>query len=385
MRVRTFLITLGLFIIAMAATAHAQSETPMNPSAVLLLNQNQQNQGRTGTTAIDSGRYTPRAKAEVKPAPVRKPREPGDENPEPVTVVVPNGQQSTTVETSSGSSNQAPQPQQIVIRCDEMRPETRQEMQQPVQGNCPPPAVSAPVDLGKRLNLLELSVAPGYLYNNSESSYTFRNYTSATPIVLFDVNVWLNPGFGLHGSFNETLGGHVNDSIDGSRTAAATQEWFRVGLHGRKFFSYDSTTAVLNFGLDYLDYQFHVPADAQMHGGLQSSGIEFSVEAEIPASRTRWWTIGTTLSPKLKQSESATSINYQSGGSVDANAVSLSLGGRWQFDRNDALFWKLSHTVEKDLYSGAASLADPRTGVAPTGVAVINSFTIFQVGYTWGN
>lgn len=373
MHVRTFILTLGLFIIGGSTAAHAQSETPMNPSAVLLLNQ-----GRGGTTAIDSGRYTPRAKVEVKQAPVRKPREAGDENPEPVTVVVPMGQPAGADGASGGASNQLA-PQQIVIRCEEA---------QVAQGVCPPVipvASNAPAEPVRRLNLLELSVAPGYLYNNSESSYTFRNYNSSTPLVLADINVWLNPGFSLHGSFIETLAGHVNDSIDGSRSASVTQEWFRVGAHGRKFFHFDSSTAVLNFGIDYVEYQFRVPSDARLRGGLRSSGVEFSVEAEIPASRTRWWTVGAALAPKLKQSESSTSIDFKSGGGVDANAVSLSLGGRWQFERNDAIFWKLSHTVEKDLYSGDATLADPRTNVAPTGVAVINSFTIFQIGYTWGN
>lgn len=363
----TFGLLSGLLGLGLGGVALARAEAPINPSSALLLNQ-----GRSGTTAIESGRYTPRAKVEVRTVPATRKRESGEENSEPVTVIVPTA--ALEAPQASGAAPVAPQSQQIFIRCEEAPSQNE---------NCPPPP--APAEPVRRLNILELSLAPGYLYNNSESSYTFRNYNSSTPTLTFDANFWLNSEIALHGSVAQTLGGHVNDSIDGSRNAAAAQEWLRIGVHGRKFFSLDSSVSALVFGLDYYDYRFRVPADARLRGGIHSSGVELMLEAEIPASRTRSWTLGVTLAPKLRQTESSTTIDFQSGGSVDANAVGFAFGSRWQFSSNDTIFWKVSHAVEKDLFSGDATLADPRTGSAPTGVSVINSFTIFQIGYTWGN
>ncbi len=396
MLVRRYFLTLGLFVvpasslaislaiaIAVPSMAKAQiestSENSVNPTSVLLLNR-----GQSSTIAIDTGRYTVRPKAEPRVTPVKKhsiketpkeaskemTKETSEETRDPVTVVVPNSQDSE----SSGAA--IPAAQQIVVRCEEPSLPTATPSN---------PSASVAGETARRINVLDLSFAPGFLYNSSESSYAFRNYASSAPTLHVEANVWLSPTFSLHGAYTSTLSGHVNDSANGSRNVSATQEWFLAGIRTRKFFGSEKYTAALIFGVDYYDYQFRVPADAATRGGLHTSGVQLMLEAEIPANRTRSWIIGVTLAPKLKHTESATTVDFKSGGSVDANAVGLVIGSRIQLERNDSIFWRASHTVEKDLFSGAANVADPHTGTTPTGVAVLNSFTMLQIGYTWGN
>jgi len=380
-------LTLGLFLASLGATssmANAQVEPgndiSVSPTSVLLLNR-----GQTSTIAIDTGRYTVRPKSEPRSTPIKKhpnkesgkdlpkdsSKESSEETREPVTVVVPHLHDS---ENPPGAA--VPAAQQIVVRCEEPAIPTVTPTSSPLPKNSEQP---------QRMNVLDLSFAPGFLYNSSESAFAYRNYTSSSPILHVEANAWLKPTFSLHGSYTSTLSGHVNDSSGGGRNVSATQEWFLAGIRSRKIFGSEKYSATLTFGIDYFDYQFRVPADAVSRGGLHTTGVQLMLEAEIPANRTRSWIIGVSLAPKLKHAESATTVDFKSGGSVDANAVGLTTGNRIQLERNDSIFWRVSHTVEKNLFSGAASVADPHTGSTPKGVAVLNSFTMIQIGYTWGN
>lgn len=349
----------------------------MDPSSALLLNS-----GRSGSTVIDSGRYTIRQKSELPRkeeshgSPTKKARD--EDPPEPVTVVVPDAQSENQNQSQQAGVSQHPPAQPLVVRCEGFAPCVPS-----TQSPNPTPAI-APKEHSRRLNLMDLSLAPGYLYNNSDSGYSYRNYTYSTPTLSVDANVWLNPGFALRGSYTGTLSGHVSDATNGSKNIPAMQEWMTAGFRIRKFFGREVSAALLNFGVDYYDFQFRVPSDASLRQKLRSTGVRIAVEAEVPVSTTRAWTIGASLAPKLRHVEMATGIDFQSGGNVDANAVGVSAGGRVQFERNDAIFWKVTHTVEKDLFSGDATKAD-LNGTTPSGVAVTNSFTLFELGYAWGN
>lgn len=365
MILRLMVLTFGLA----AATGIANAQ--IDPSSALLLNSS-----RSGGSPAESSRYTIRPRPETtrkdETRTVRKPRE--DESPsEPVTVNIPSGQ---TVEATPNSSQNL---QPLIIRCEE--PSTCPPVL--VQGGTHQPSQPLVRENLRKLNLIELSFAPGYLYNNSDSSYSYRSYTSSTPTLTVDANVYLSGTFALHGAYTGTLSGHVSDANNGSKNVPASQEWFVAGFRWRKFFGVDVASPVLYFSVDYYDYQFRVPSDAVLREKLRSTGVRISLDAEIPANQRRSWTVGASLAPKLRHAELSTGVEFQSGGNVDANAVGLSLGGRVQFERSDAIFWKLSHTVEKDLFSGQASKADPQSGLTPQGVAVINSFTLFEIGYTW--
>jgi hypothetical protein len=110
-----------------------------------------------------------------------------------------------------------------------------------------------------------------------------------------------------------------------------------------------------------------------------------SLDAELPVTPYRAWTLGFSIAPKLQHRESSTAIDFQSGSNVDANQVGVSLGTNIHFDAGSLIFVKVSHFVEKDLFSGPATKPDPVTAQTPSGVSVTNSFTLLQIGYTWGN
>jgi hypothetical protein len=359
MLLRFMILTFGL---ASASSAWAQ----IDPSSALLLNS-----GRGTNNALDSGRYTIRPKSEQtkkeESRTAKKTRD--DDSNEPVTVTVPAGQTIEAIPTQP----QVPVAQPLIIRCEQSE-------------NCAQAvAVQAPPrDSGRRLNLIDLSFAPGYMYNFSDSNYSYRSYTYSTPTLNVDANVWLSQTFGLHGSYMGTLSGQITDSANGSKNVPATQEWFTAGIRSRKFINSSALSPVLTFGVDYYEFQFRVPQDAVLREKLRSSGFRLTLDAEIPVNENRAWTAGVTLAPKLHHTELSTGIDFQSGGNVEANSVGISVGGRVQFEREDAIYWKFTQIVEKDLFSGDASKVDTN-GLTPSGVAVTNSFSLFELGYTWGN
>lgn len=352
----------------------------IDPSSALLLNS-----GRGTNSGIDSGRYKIRPKAESSKkddqhgVPAKKQKE--EENNEPVTVTVPYGQ--PVLASDYATSSQVISPQQVIVRCDALAAACANSNGKESGSSGAEPRQDYR-DLGRRLNLMDLSFSPGYIYNNSDSGYSYRSYTYSTPTLTVDANVWMHPGFALRGSYTGTLSGHISDSANGSKNIPAMQEWFTAGFRSRKFFGSDAMASALSFGFDYYDYQFRVPSDAALREKLHSTGIRLALDAEIPVSASRSWTVGATLAPKLRHVELSTGIDFQSGGNVDANSVGISFGSRIQFERHDAVFWKVSHTVEKDLFSGDATKAD-QNGTTPSGVAVINSFSLIEVGYAWGN
>ena len=357
------LLTIAVLATLWTAVSFAQ----VDPSSALLLNSGSRTYDRD--SAVDSGRYTVKPKSE---APAR--REPIRDRDD----VRPTVRKTQTVEAQ-------PTPAAIPMETPVPDAVAGQNAPQVIEENPEDKIPTRAKNFDRRLNLLEISVAPGYLYNNSESSFFYRRYHSAAPVIGADARVWLHPGFALQVGYLGTLSGHVNDSFDGSKNVPATQQWSTAGIRSRKIFFNDGAFSTMVFGIDYLEYQFRVPSDAVLRGKLKSTGVQLSLESEIAVNPRRAWTVGFTFQPKLQHKESATSLEFESGANVDANGVGISLGGRIQFERQDAIFWKLSHTIEKDLFSGDATVSDPMTGVVPASVAVTNSFSILQFGYTWGN
>ncbi|MCM2282358.1 MAG: hypothetical protein NDI61_11000 [Bdellovibrionaceae bacterium] len=241
----------------------------------------------------------------------------------------------------------------------------------------------SPMD--RRLNLLEVSLAPTFIYNDSQSSYAFRDYVTSGPGFEGEARVWFSPFFGVQGSYAASLSGDVNDSLLGSGSVPATHQWIRGGIRSRRFLSSGRSSPAMSFGVDYYEYQMRVPLSAQSRGRIRTTGAQLSLEGDWPTSARYSWVLGVSFLPKARHKESATGLDLRSGANADTNGVGFSVGGRLQYDRSGSMFYRLSHTVEKNLFSGGAAVADPVAGNVPNGVPVLNSFTIFQLGYTWGN
>ena len=346
----------------------------IDPSSALLLNNDSIN---TPHNALDTGRYTIRPKTDPSPTPrpLAKRQNKAADDTAPVTVAVPAQQPTPQASLPNQSHENSLSGEQPVLPAFVYVPAAQQRSD----------ATNGPKDFGRRFNILEINVAPGYLYNNSDSIYTYRNYSTASPTASIDGTVWFNQNLGFRGSYLTTINDSVSDSLNNTRNEPVTQDWFSMGLRGRKFFGSDGLSSSLSLGIDYVDYNFHVASNAGMREALESSGLQLTLDAEVPVSQAKSWLLGVSFAPILTHSENATGISFQSGASISAAAVGVNVGQRLQLSRIDAIFWKLSYSIEKDLFTGTANLADPLTGTAPSGVSVTNSFGLIQIGYAWGD
>lgn len=403
MRIVVFLLSYFVTI-----TVHAQ----IDPSSALLLKQGNRPATREG--GLDSGRYTvrPGSKGPLAPSPRplreearRVQQSESDDQRRPIATEPGNEEQKV-----SEAPMRFPEPMVIPETLDQGAGETKPTYvanptpgtflagaQGPVEEQSISEAMLGGSDEeienyrellnpeDRRRNLVELSLAPAYIYNASKSPYLFRDYTTAGPGVSAEAKIWFSPFFGIQASYMTTLSGSVSDSFTDPEYIPTTQSWLRGGIRSRSFLATGRYSPSLTFGLDYYEYQFRVPSDADNRGRLRTTGAALSLDGEWPTSERFSWLMGFSFVPKASHKESATDFNLHSGSKPDSNGLGISLGGRIQYDRKSAMFIRITHSLEKHVFSGQASEPDPRTGVAPSGVPVTNSFTILQLGYTWGS
>lgn len=233
--------------------------------------------------------------------------------------------------------------------------------------------------------MLEISLAPGYLYNESKSTFAPRNYFVNSPTMSIDAKVWVAPSFGVHTGFTGTVNANVTDSLDNTRNSIASNQWFTVGAHHRSFFGQGPLAPALQLGLDYREFEFRVPSDSKLRNKLATSGLFLLLDADVPTSNFGSWNFGAEFGPKLKHRETSGATDFRTGDDVQTATVGLHFGARYRFDRAQSLFWKISYGAEKNLFSGSTSIPDPVSGSAQTNVSVTNTFTLFQFGYTWSD
>ena len=360
----------------------------IDPSSAVLLNQNARASTREG--GLDSGRYTvkpgtkpssqpvqrqqPSGAVEVRPVqsaarPTPSPT-PGEQDQLPKATLVTNPAPGTFL--SGASVPLAPEPPitEVILGGTEDEIEMYKELLNPED---------------RRHNLMELSIAPMFIYNTSKSPYLYRDYSTAGPGVAGDARVWFSPFFGVQASYMATLSGTVSDSFSAAEYVTASQTWLRAGIRSRSFLTTGRNSPSLTWGLDFYEYIFRVPKDADNRARLRTNGASITLDGEWPTSGRHSWLLGLSFLPKAAHKEFDTNLSLKTGQSVETNGVGISVGTRVQYDRSSAMFIRISHQLEKHVFGGAANLPDPRTGTAPNGVPVLNSFTILQVGYTWGN
>lgn len=232
-----------------------------------------------------------------------------------------------------------------------------------------------------RSNILSISMAPAYFYDGSSSNYSFRNYHSDGPGFGLGMNLWLTPFFGLQSRYFSSVSSSMRD---GPNSVPVDTQEFEAGLRFRRHFGYTRKSAQLSWGIDYHDFSNKISPDATTAVGSKTSGLSLSLEGSIPIGATYAHTFEVTIRPYQHHSEQSTSINAQSGGSSETNAVSLSLGGEWTLDHKNQVFWKTEYGVERNLFQGQATVTDPKTGQTPNGVSVTDSLVIFYFGFKWG-
>jgi hypothetical protein len=234
-----------------------------------------------------------------------------------------------------------------------------------------------------RANVLQISIAPAYFYDASSSEYSFRRYTTNGPGFGLGANLWFTPFFGLQSRYFASVGASVRSG--GTNMVPMDVQTFEAGIRFRKHFGYSRKAPQLIWGLDYVDMMDKIGKEATTVTGRKSSGVSLSLGAVVPTSNVYSHTFQVDIRPRMNHGELNTGVDVKSGGKSETNALSLSVGGDWTLDRRNQIFWKTQYSVERNLFKGAASQADPDDGITPDGVSVTNSLVIFYFGFKWGS
>lgn len=234
-----------------------------------------------------------------------------------------------------------------------------------------------------RNNVIDITLAPGYFYNDSKATYSYRDYSSNGPALGLGMNIWLTPFFGFQSRYFASVSGSVR--ANGTDMVPTDINYFEGGIRFRKHFGYSRKAAHLNWGIDYHDETNKISKEATTITGRKSTGFGLSLEAVIPSSSTYAHTLQIDVRPRMKHSELGTGVDVKSGSKPETNAIGAAAGGEWTLDRRNRIFWKGQYSVERNLFKGSASQADPSTGATPNGVSVTNSLMMFYLGFKWGS
>ena len=333
----------------------------MDPSSALLLNPGTRAAGRSSDKVDTSARYVVRSRAMTEKSEKSEKSEKQEKTEKTAT-------QKRIVEPAAYAT---PVPVVIAPTADGAVVIVRDV---PEPGNSKEEVKVASSDS----HILEIAVATAYLYENSDSGYSYRQSTMGGPAYGAHARAWLASEFGLGGHYYSTLGGQINDR--GSALAASRTD-LGYGVFLKKSF------AASNFvlGIEWVDSDFKVASESVSKLKTKSSGVRVSLESEFRASETASWSLGFSVMPKLQHTETAAATDVRSGTSVTAYAVGASVMSRWNFDRSNSVFVRVEHMVERDLFSGTATGADPVGGATPNGVSATVGTTLIQFGYGWAN
>jgi hypothetical protein len=235
-----------------------------------------------------------------------------------------------------------------------------------------------------RRNLIEISLAPALIYNDSTSPSFARSYNNMMPGLSVSADIWFTMFFGLNTSYLRTLSGAVANNISSSSFASASHEWASIGLKFRRFYGYGKNVPSLTFGLDLTEYQFRVPVDDPARAKLKTDGLKMSLEAKIPSSVHYSWTYLMSVYPWVNHAESTAGGAVLSGAENQTFDFGLGIGGEYKLERTSRIFWKAGYELQRSLFSGSASGPDAVSGATLANVPVNNGFVIFQFGYIWG-
>ena len=236
----------------------------------------------------------------------------------------------------------------------------------------------------KRRNLLEFSLGTGYFYQNSASIYWPRNYFVSGQSLSTDLKLWMTPFLGVRASYQTSLNGDLRATPEGSERVDADHSWFQAGIAYRKYFGIHKKAKSILFAVDYFEYQFDVATTAEERMGLTSRGMSLEFEVDIPVKQSQSWQLGITIQPDLSHNEIISDRNIKSGKSNSSNSLGLHYGRKITFNRKNEFYWRLSHRMETNRFSGNTRVEDPLRDEVLRGISVQNSTSQFSLGFTWG-
>ncbi|MBO9666584.1 MAG: hypothetical protein J7501_07185 [Bdellovibrio sp.] len=236
-----------------------------------------------------------------------------------------------------------------------------------------------------RNNRLEIEFAPAAIYNDSQSNYSFRDYTSYFNAMKVKANVWFTPLIGVSGKFMFSMGADMDANDANHSRVSSKYEMVDVALNFRKYFGTSRKSNSLEFAILYTEDKMNVPSDTDNRVRIKSSGLGLGLKGRFPTSASYAWVAGGSFFPRLQHHESASNTGVTSGASEENTRMGLEVGGEWVFSRTSQLLWGIEASAERNLFDGPASQPDSSTGTTPSNVSVTNSLYVFTLGYRWGN
>lgn len=237
-----------------------------------------------------------------------------------------------------------------------------------------------------RRNKVEVQVAPGWSYTQSRSSYSPRDYHTSYPSLRLRANVWLTPAIGLVGQLQFSMGASLpGDSTIDSRDTTRF-ETVDLGIRFRSFQEYSKGSSSQEVGLFFIDDSTQVASDSLTRLKLRSTGFGIGVWSRNPAaSGSSAWHLGGGFAPRMVHVEDATGWTGQSGSPLENIRMLLEVSREEILSRKSQILYGIKWTGERNAFDGAATAADPLTGLTPTNVSVTNSTATFFFGYRWGH
>lgn len=236
-----------------------------------------------------------------------------------------------------------------------------------------------------RNNRVEIDILPSMVYNDSQSNYSFRDYQSYFNALKFKSSVWFTPLIGVSGQILFSMAADLDAMAADRSRVSAKYEQMDLGINFRKFFGISRKASSLEFSVLYGDHKMTVPSDALSRVRIKSQGLGLGIKSRIPTSTNYAWVLGGTFFPRVQHSEEEAGLAISSGSIAESSRVNLEFGGEYKFTRESQMIWSVGLTTERNVFDGAATVADPNTGATPSNVSVTNSTYLFSLGYRWGH
>lgn len=343
------------FILFLYPSAWAQ----LDPSSAGLLNSS------GGDQSLESNRYQVKPKPKSQVRPVERVRPKPSPTPTPLSDVEANPAPTPT-----------PTPPKTIIKKVYVPVEKKKEASKEEDRI----HISDP-----RLNLVQVSFAPGLMYMDSASPSWYRNYHSFSPNLEVNTDVWVSEKFGIYAGYSTSLAADITASPTSTEKTTAEHRNFGAGFKIRHFASHSRKSPSYVFGVGYDDYQMVLPRTATQRVRVSTSGAVIHMGAKLPLSLHHARLFSLDLLPRMSTDEESTTVTYSSGSLDSAHGVKISFGTEYIIDRKQQFFWKLSHRLDKHVYEGTSTGNDPITGGTLDGISVIQGTTFFQFGFVWGD
>ncbi len=230
-----------------------------------------------------------------------------------------------------------------------------------------------------RLNKYELNFGSGLMENKSNSNFNVRDYNSNSLLVLLSADIWMTPFLGIRSEMLNSSSGEISN-IQGSDKFSVTHNWFKLEGILRQYYGPKRKSNVMEFGLQYSDYQLQMPSNSSSRLKLQTTGLGLRIGGRNPIQPTYSQTFGVSVFPWLSHTETRNDSNMNSGHDPETSKFGIEYGGEIKFSHEAQLTWKLEKVLEKNIFQGQSSDA-----LNPAKTSVVNQWTLLTFGYRWGH